>query len=134
MTGERQSRRPDAFVAHPDFLLHELDELHEFRNGIESKERQEPAIDVRVVEERHRFLRQRVDESRDPSDCACCDSFDDQVVDADQDFEPSAVRADRRDAADVGRRFLHRVQILMLVCELGNLLGRKSVPYATGLL
>ena len=46
LTGERKTRRPNALAPHSDFRLHELDELNEFRNGIEPKQREKPAVEI----------------------------------------------------------------------------------------
>ena len=41
-----QSRRSHAGAAASHFLLNELDELHELRNGIHPEKRKEPAIEL----------------------------------------------------------------------------------------
>ena len=67
-------------------------------------------VDVRAIEERHRFFRQRVDQTSDPTDGARGDAFDDQIIDADEDCQPLIdQRPDRGDAANVCRRLFHRV-------------------------
>ena len=48
--GELKARGAHARVAHADFLLDQLDELHKLRHGVHSQEGQEPVV------ERHRFL------------------------------------------------------------------------------
>lgn len=37
IAGQFQARRANPLAAHADFLLHQFDELHEFRNGIQPK-------------------------------------------------------------------------------------------------
>src|SRR5207237_10937963 len=91
LAGELQSWRPDTVPSHPAPLLRELDQLHELHYRIHAQQRQEPLVErerlrlssfVRIPVKGHRFSRERVNEPRDPADCARIDGFDDGVVDA----------------------------------------------------
>jgi hypothetical protein len=39
-----EARRADARVAHPNFLLDQLNQLHELRHRIHAQQRQEPVV------------------------------------------------------------------------------------------
>src|ERR1019366_7328345 len=85
---QRQSRRPYAIASHADPMLRELDQLHELHHRVHAQQRQKPLVEReclrlssfdRIAIKRHRFRGERVDEPRDPPDCACVDGFDDGV-------------------------------------------------------
>src|SRR5688500_6773183 len=44
-TNQLQSRRTNASVSHPDFLLDQLDQLHKFRNCIHPQKREKPVVE-----------------------------------------------------------------------------------------
>ena len=55
-----------------------------------------------------------------------CDAFDNGIVNSDEDRQPLAhQRANRGHAANIGGRFLHRLQVVKFRCQLMNLLGRE---------
>ena len=63
-TFECHSWHAQSFIAESEFALTQLDEMHEFRNGIQSKQRQKPLIEFPTgvaiittgeIEELHRF-------------------------------------------------------------------------------
>ncbi len=101
---EHEPRRPHTLVAPSDFLLHELDVLHELRDRIEAEQGQEPGIErcrlraasrQRQLEQANRLRGKRVHQSRDPSNRAHANALDDRVVHAGQD--PQAVADQRLD-------------------------------------
>ena len=87
------TRRAHAFVAHADLLLHQFDQLHKFRNRIHAQQRQKkkPFIKFirffrfaahRIIIKRHRLLRERIHQTRNPSDRTRAHAFDNRVVHA----------------------------------------------------
>src|SRR5579862_6735262 len=129
------ARGAHASATDAEFLLYELDELDEFRNSVQTEQREEPAVEfegflglavARVVEKVHGFARQRTGQARDPARGTHANAFDDGVIHADENFETIAdERADGADAADVCARFLDGVKILVFSLEFLNLLGQE---------
>ena len=101
---EHEPRRPHTLVPASDFLLYELDVLHELGDRVEAKQRQKPRIErcrlraasrQRQLEQANRFRGERVHQSRDPSNGAHANALDDRVIHAGQD--PQAVADQRLD-------------------------------------
>ena len=118
---QSQFRRTHIGIADAELFLHVLYELYEFRDSVEPKQRQEPAIEFErfgrfpgdsVVKEIDRFPWQRVREARDPSCGANAYCFEDRVIDSHENRQPVADEcANGRDAANIRAGFLHRVKV-----------------------
>src|SRR5207302_1379693 len=74
----------NAGAAYAEFLLHELNELHEFGNRVQAKERKKPAVEFKSfasfsgdakVKQINGFARKRIGKTRDPADSSGRDSF-----------------------------------------------------------
>src|SRR5580704_14395742 len=83
--------RPDIGVPNAKFFLHEFDELNKLRDCIETKQGQEPAIQLEsfrgfslhaVVEEVHGFARQCIGKAGDPTDSSHSNAFENGIVNA----------------------------------------------------
>src|SRR5579859_3791698 len=84
VTGDFQTGTANAGIAHAEFLLYQLDQLHEFGHGVQAKERKKPAIKFKSfasfsgdaeVKEVNGFARKRVGKTCDPADGSGGDSF-----------------------------------------------------------
>src|ERR1051326_6035374 len=132
---EFQTRRAHAWTAPADFMLDQLDQLHELGNGIHAKQRQEPAIELKnfpghsipcQVEQVYRLFRKSIDQACYPTLRASRDGFDDRVIDADEDTQAiSGERTQSHHATDIRARFLDGVEIVVVIEKLLYLGGHK---------
>src|SRR5581483_11854748 len=120
-------RGTNALAAHTSFLLHQLDQLNEFRHSVHAQQGKEPTVEFEClcllssrseIEQFHRLLWEGVRESGNPSDRTSIDGFHNYIVDAAQDLQPvTNQRSQGSHAANVGARFFDGMKIRQLVHE-----------------
>src|SRR6185369_11944139 len=131
-----QARRTYPPVAHSNFGLYQLDELHEVVDRVHAKQRKEPAIQLErlvglsLYSKVHKidgFARKRIGQASDPAGCTHTNGFEDGVVHADRNLKAAInQRADRGDSPGICTRFFYGFEDLMFIRKVSDLF-RKEV-------